>query len=145
MMISTIKKADPATLPKRRMVVTDDKGGPNVETSGDSHSIQFDDGVADITPLSGAGIFIGTKGKDMVVAGMLPEAKDVLGDAAIEKGDIITKLQDKPVTTVAEFEKAFDAIKIGEPVTITVMHSGKELKATFTKQESKFRTIIKKG
>lgn len=145
MMMATVKKADPATLPKRRMVVTDEKGGPNIETSGESHSIQFDDGVEDITPLSGTGLFVGTKGKEMIVAGLMPEAKEVLRDAAIEKGDIITKLQDKPVTTIANLEKDFDAIKIGEPVTITVMHGGKELKATFTKQESKFRTIIKKG
>lgn len=144
MMMVTVKKADPESLPQRKMIVSDGDAGQNWEAQG-SHSIQIDPSVDNVTAVGGTGLMIGNKGKDIVVAGKMPHAKSILGDAAIGQGDIITHLQDKPVTTVAEFESAFDAIKIGDPVTITVLHDGKELKATFTKQESQFRTVIKKG
>lgn len=52
--------------------------------------------------------------------------------AGIEKGDIITKIEGKEVTTVAELNKIKYNYKIGDTVTLTILRSGqeKELKVT---------------
>ncbi|MCM2271337.1 MAG: PDZ domain-containing protein [candidate division Zixibacteria bacterium] len=145
MLIAAIKKADPATLPQRRMVIKGDGPGAGQGwASRQEHAIEIDDNARDVTPINGAGMIIGTLEKDIVVLAMLPSAKDILGDAAIQKGDKIIALQGTPVTSVEKFASDYEAIKIGEPVTITVNHAGKELKASFTKPEAVFRTIMKK-
>jgi hypothetical protein len=145
MMIATIKKADPATLPQRRMVIAEgDPGEAKGWESNGQHRLEIDDDAKDVTPINGAGMIIGTKEKDIVVLALMPHAREILGDAAIAKSDKITALQGKPVTSVEQFNSDFEAIKIGEVVTITVIHAGKELKASFTKPEGVFRTVIKK-
>ena len=145
MMIATIKKADPATLPQRRMIVAEgDPGEAKGWESNCQHRLEIDDDATDVTPINDAGMIIGTKEQAIVVLALMPHAREILGDAAIVNGDKITALQGKPVTSVEQFNTDFEAIKIGEAVTITVIHAGKELKASFTKPEGMFRTVIKK-
>lgn len=144
MLMVTVKKADPSTLPVRRMVINEDGPGKSMEFTGGG-SMDIDPSIEEITVIGGAGIIIGLKGKQVVVAEKLPRAKEILGDAAIDKGDVILKLQDAEITNVGQFEKAFNEIAVGTPVTITLKHGATELKASFTKQESKFRTVIKKN
>lgn len=144
MLMVTVKKADPETLPKRKMVIREGEPGKAMEFTSQG-SMDIDPAIKEITVIGGAGIIIGVKEKHVVVAEKLPMAAEVLGDAAIEKGDIILNLQDLSITSVSEFEKAFEAIKVGDPVTITLKHGDTELKASFTKKDSKIRTIMKKN
>ncbi len=66
MLITTIKKADPASLPQRRMVVKGDGPGAGQGwASKQEHAIEIDDNAKDVTPINGAGMIIGTLEKEI--------------------------------------------------------------------------------
>ena len=58
--------------------------------------------------------------KDLDPNGVAAEARSSTGQAALIEGDVITRINRVPVTTVADFERVISGLKSGDPVVLNV-------------------------
>jgi PDZ domain-containing secreted protein len=122
--VSFVKK-DEKDMPKgQRMVVR--QGGPQ----GDENS--------DFFPAFGIGIE--KKGSDIVISETLPNApKD------LKKGDVVKTLNAKEIKSIADFNKEFDATKIGAALTLELMREGKKVVVSAPRPEPKGPVIMRRN
>jgi C-terminal processing protease CtpA/Prc len=125
--ISKFAKADPKDLPQRKMVIinSDGKGG-------------------DMRPLPGLGLVIGKEASGVVVKGVMDDKVKPIADAGVAPGDKIVSIDGKPVKSMEDFAKNYDAVAAGKSTTWIVTHGGKDLTISLTKPESKGQVIIKR-
>jgi len=94
--------------------------------------------------LLGSGLIFKQDGDAVVVAAMMPNAKDALGGVKVSEGDRILKIQDKDVTDPSMLQEAYDAIEVGKSVSLVMTHDGKEFTVTFDKNEAPENIMIQK-
>jgi S1-C subfamily serine protease len=119
----TFTKRDPKDLPQgRRMIIRQD--GPGADPNSDT--------------FPAFGIGIAKQGKDVVISETMPHAPK-----NIKKGDVVKSLNGKPIASIADFNEAFDATKIGSPITLELMRDGTAVTVTAPRPEPKGQMIIK--
>ncbi|HTK83102.1 MAG TPA: PDZ domain-containing protein [Bacteroidota bacterium] len=127
MSIASFAKADPAKMPKRRIMIN--RGG---------------EGGRDMMMLSGAGMLVGSKGKEVTIEDVMSDGPSALKDADAKKGDLITAVNDTKVTSFKEFADAFKKVGVGEKVTIHTSRNNKNISFTFTKSDGGAQRIIRR-
>ncbi len=142
MRIVSMVKADPDDLPKMQMktmtVGADDgESWASAETSLD--------GVT-LTVLEGSGLLAKQDEDAIVVAMLMPDAKDILGSVEVHEGDRFISLQGKDLTSAEMLGELFDAIPAGDTVTLVLERDDKQYTASFEKREAQLkpRMIIRK-
>jgi PDZ domain-containing secreted protein len=122
--VSFVKK-DEKDMPKgQRMVIR--QGG----LGGDENS--------DFFPAFGIGIE--KKGSDIVISETLPNApKD------LKKGDVVKTLNGKEIKSVADFNKEFDATKIGGTLTLELVRDGKQVVVSAPRPEPKGPVMMRRN
>lgn len=119
-----VKKSEKDMPQGGRMVIR--QGGPGADEN------------SDLFPAFGIGIE--KKGSDIMVSETLPNApKD------IKKGDIVKTLNGKEIKTIADFNKEFDATKIGGTLTLELMRDGKQVIVEAPRPEPKGQMIMKRN
>jgi S1-C subfamily serine protease len=121
--VSFVKK-DEKDMPKGGQMVIR-QGGPG----GNENS--------DFFPAFGIGIL--KKGSDITISEVLPNApKD------LKKGDVVKTLNGKEIKTIADFNKEFDATKIGGMLKLELVRDGKQVTVSAPRPEPAGRMIMKK-
>lgn len=118
-------KKDEKDLPKGGQMVIH-QGGP----AGNESS--------DFFPAFGIGIE--KKGSDIVISETLPNAPKDLA-----KGDIVKTLNGKEIKTIADFNKEFDATKIGGTLKLELLRDGKQVIVSVPRPEPKGQMIMRRN
>jgi S1-C subfamily serine protease len=58
--------------------------------------------------------------KDLDPNGVAADVRSALGQPALAEGDVITRINRMPVTTLADFQRVLSALKPGDPVVLNV-------------------------
>ena len=124
--IVSFDKADPEKMPKRRIMIN----------KGDGHDLMI---------VPGAGLVVGSKGKEVVVEDILSDVPSTLTNADVKKGDVLTAVNETKVTSFKEFSDAFKKIGVGDKTTFHTTRKGKQLSFSFTKAEGGQQHIIKRS
>ena len=86
------------------------------------------------------GIGIEKKGSDIVISETLPNApKD------LKKGDVVKTLNGKEMKSIADFNKEFDATKVGGTLTLELVRDGKQVIVSAPRPEPQGHMIIRKN
>ena len=129
MTIISFDKADPEKLPKRRIIMNKGDGGG---------------GGRDLMIVPGAGLLVGSKGKEVTVEDILDDGSSALKGADVKKGDMITAVNATKVTSFREFSDAFKKINVGEKVTFHTSRKDQQLSFMFTKADGGRQRVIKR-
>jgi len=121
--VSFVKKAEKDLPQGGQMVIR--KGGPGSDEN------------SDFFPAFGIGIV--KKGSDVVISETLPNAPKELN-----KGDIVKTLNGKEIKTIADFNKEFDATKIGATLKLGLLRDGKQVVVSAPRPEPKQMIINRK-
>jgi len=146
---NALKPGDDVTLAikreRHRMMVSFPKGKPNARGPRIMVRTAPQGEAGDVTPILGLGILVSeTEGKVEVVDA-LPTPPGVEIKQVFEKGDIIVKLQDKPVVSIADLETRFGKIAVGDEVSFEVTRDGGKDVFTIAKPDApQGRVTIKK-
>ncbi|MBI5215197.1 MAG: PDZ domain-containing protein [Ignavibacteriae bacterium] len=116
MLLASFDKADPEKLPKRKMIVK-----------------TMDGGEMDMMGIPQVGLLIGSKGKEVFISEVFDDIEEKLPDADVKKGDVITKLNGKEISSFKDFSKAYGKLDVGEKVVLATLRSGKTYTITFKK------------
>ena len=95
------------------------------------------DDDSDVFPA--VGISIAKKGDDIVIAEKMPNAPKEMS-----QWDIIKTLNGKKISTIADFDKEFEATNIGSTLTFGLTHDGKMITVKIQRPEPKQMIIRKK-
>ncbi len=144
LMIVEFKKIDPEKMPKgRKMLIrSTDTGEGEGGMITKSFAFSSDEGAMEgVEPLMGSGLIVGESDKKVIVKMKMAER-----DFGIKKGDEIISINGQKVISVAQLVKEYGKIKTGEKVELGYKSGGKELTASFEKEEAKggIRLINKK-
>ena len=77
---------------------------------------------------------------DIVISEVLPN-----GPKDLKKGDIVKTLNGKEMKTIADFNKEFDATKIGATLKLELLREGKQIIVSAPRPEPKGPVIIRKN
>lgn len=58
--------------------------------------------------------------KDLDPSGVAADVRSTLGQPALQEGDVITRINRMPVTTLADFQRVLSGLKPGDPVVLSV-------------------------
>ncbi len=70
---------------------------------------------------------------------LVAEADAQAVKAGVERGDLVTKIDDKPVTHLADFQNALVRVGKGQAIRLTIMHGGTERSVTLVRDGSEAR------
>lgn len=150
--IASFKKADPASLPQRRIMTMSSDGGGSFTTSevrpgGQRVTMEpneIEREMDDLQPVLELGAVFGGKGAIVKVARKLPLPAEGLKEDAIQEGDVIKKLNGKEITSLQHFIDQFGKIKVGDAVELISERDGKSLTHSFAKPASRGRMMIRR-
>ncbi len=126
MFIRSFPKIDPEDAPQMVMRVSRDDG---------------EGGNEDITLAAELSMLLRGKGDRLEV-----ETIEGLGEVDgldIATGDIISKLNGKPLSSTEEWDKQYAGIAVGEELTIEVLRNGKTIRSTLKKPASRGRVMMR--
>jgi serine protease Do len=70
--------------------------------------------------------------KDLDPNGVAADVRSALGQPALAEGDVITRINRMPVTTLADFQRVLSALKPGDPVVLNVSRYERRLDRVIT-------------
>lgn len=70
--------------------------------------------------------------KDLDPNGVAADVRSALGQPALAEGDVITRINRMPVTTLADFQRVLSALKSGDPVVLNVSRYERRLDRVIT-------------
>lgn len=80
--------------------------------------------LAELTPqIIATGNLTGVRGllvKDIDPNGIIADVRQPAGAPAVVEGDVITRINRQPVTTLAEFARVVDTLKPGDPIVLNI-------------------------
>ncbi len=82
-----------------------------------------------------AGFLVGEKEGEVIVAGVIPLPNKAEALSDIKEGDVIVSLDGTAITSVAQLNKAYEEVSIGDDVTLEVKNEGDTKKVMFKKPE----------
>jgi len=133
MLIASFKKADPSTLPTRRIMKVEDDG----KGSGTKVSIGKGPEIdGDAVPLLGIGMILAAKNGKITVGDVLPLPGLAVLKSEPKVGDLLVSLQDRPLTTAEALRKTWDNISVGDTVRLVLSRDGKETLSVFAKPKA---------
>ncbi len=145
LMVVSFAKADPATLPKRKvMIMNGEPGKSDQNVTTNVQRVKIAPGVKDVEPVPGLGLVLGIKDSKVVVAAVMPMAQERPELKSVSAGDEVTLASGKKITSTKDFVTAYEAVKIGDPFKFTVLRGGKESEISLAKQEDNNVQIIQK-
>jgi len=122
--VSFVKKAE-KDLPQGQRMIIRNEGPGGKENS-------------DFFPAFGIGIE--KKGDQIVISETLPNApKD------LKKGDVVKTLNGKEIKSIADFNKEFDATKIGGTLTLGLVRDGKQVVVSAPRPEPKGQVLMRRN
>jgi len=127
-MLVSLKKADPAKLPKM-----------NIVTKGD-----WEGGNEDLEALAELGVIVTEKGGKMVVHSIFQTPDGEGSKDIIEKGDVLLSINGKKVKNADEARGVLSKAAKGEIITAGVSRGGKQLELKVPKLEMKTRMMLSK-
>ncbi|MCP4580740.1 MAG: PDZ domain-containing protein [candidate division Zixibacteria bacterium] len=140
MMITSFPKADLGDQSGTHTMVMQTTSDLPVCQSGDTKTttktISFGGNAGEIMPVLDAGIILTEDGDKVKIMALLPNAAELFKDNSVRDGDIVLSLQDKDISSSAEFSDIFDQISIGDKVELRISRSGTEMDILFDKPES---------
>jgi len=126
-------KADPDELPQTKMMMKHVSVGEdgarkemNFSTDGEGEQLSI---------LMGGGMLVKIEQGKLVIAHLLPDAEEILGEADVQKGDLVIKLQGKNVSELDELDDEWRMIETGDEVTLVLSRGGEEFQITFMKAD----------
>jgi S1-C subfamily serine protease len=127
-------KADPNDLPQAKMMMKH----VSVGEDGEQKEMTFNsDGKGEpLSVLMGGGMLVTVEEGKVVIAHLLPDAEDILGEADVQKGDLVIKLQGKNVSGLEELDDEWRLIETGDDVTLVLSRGGEEFQVTFMKADA---------
>lgn len=131
MMLASLDKADPAALPKVKMVMKTE-GGVESGPGGGERVISIDGGGEELMILGKLGFVATSSGDGLKVAKLLPEAESIYGKQLPQEGDIIVALGSTPIKTPEQLDEALAKITSGTKEALSVTRGGEKLTLTFT-------------
>lgn len=139
--IASFKKADPASLPQRRMVMMSSD-----QESGDSGEgqprmvlrVAGPEGESELRgenlrPIPELGFIAGEQ--DSVVTLMRALPVPGLPKLDLQTGDVLLRLNGKPITTLDAFATQFEQLKTGASIELGIRRGGAERQVAFAKPE----------
>lgn len=143
MMIISFPKADPKESGNMMMMTkTIDSDGEHSETTMMKNGVE----MKDIIMLE-AGMILKDIDNQASIVAVLPELASIVEGEKPQEGDIIISLNGDKNLSSQELNKKYDAIKIGDKVSLTILRGTKEHKLSFKKpavDNSGNKVIIKK-
>lgn len=127
MLMTSFKKADPKDLPQGKVIIN--RVGP---------------GGDDMVGMPGVGVFMKPKGKHLVVDDVLPISEKVLKPGDIRKGDIVSSINGKAVSSPDQFSDAFSKIKVGDPVELKIQRGKTTKTVSFSRPKDPGRMVIRR-
>ena len=70
--------------------------------------------------------------KDLDPNGVAADVRSALGLPALQEGDVITRINRMPVTTLADFQRVLGGLKSGDPVVLNVSRYERRLDRVVT-------------
>ncbi len=70
--------------------------------------------------------------KDLDPNGVAADVRSTLGQPALAEGDVITRINRMPVTTLADFQRVLGALKPGDPVVLNISRYEKRFERVIT-------------
>ncbi len=113
--------------------------------SGGNFNVNIEGDIEGMLPLIELGIMLGEEDNAVKVLQVFPNAKDIYPDCSIEKGDIVSKLNGKKITTSAEFQEVYSEIKAGETIDLFFVKDGHESAVSIKKPSQGMKMITTDG
>lgn len=123
MFIVSFAKVDPEKMPRGRMQISTEEGGPG-------------GGITMKLANLGNGLAVKEVNKQVFIHKILPPLKDALQNIDLKEGDRILSLNDQKIETNQQFIKAWSQIKNGVEVHLKISRDGKQFVVTFNKPGS---------
>jgi hypothetical protein len=148
MFFASFKKADPKTLPKRKIVIDDGPdGAPRHGEGATTRTLTFKSGGKDAEgarPILELGILAGVADKKVKVLQklILPGSSAPVVD--LQAGDLLETLNGKIFSSPDELAGLLDKIPVGERIELKYSRREKTLNASFAKPEPRGRVMIRK-
>ena len=145
MMIVSFERADPESLPKLRTITYEMSGD---EAEGDhvpgEVTIMRGDGPAgeDLAMLEGSGLIVKEEDDVVIIAMVMPHAKELFGSVEVKKGDRILGIQGKKVSGVAELLELYTSIEPGSEITLLLERADEEFSVTFNKAKPQNKIMM---
>lgn len=127
-MLVSLKKADPARLPKM-----------NIVTKGD-----WEGGSEDLEALAELGVIVAEKEGKMVVHSIFQTPDGEGSKDILEKGDVLLSINGKKVKNADEARGILSKVSKGEIITAGISRSGKPVELKVPKLEMKTRMMLSK-
>jgi serine protease Do len=71
--------------------------------------------------------------KEVDPSGLAAEVRSISGQPTLNEGDVITRINRVPVTTLADFQRVINSLKAGDPVVMQVSRYSRELDRVTTR------------
>lgn len=147
MFFVSFKKADPKTLPRRKIVITNGpEGAPGKEGGTTTRTMTFKSGgdfPEGSQPILELGILAGVANKKVKVLQrlLLPGAAP---EVDLQPGDVLEMLNGKTFSTPDELVGLLEKIPTGEKIDLKYARGEKSLSAAFAKPEPRGKVMIRK-
>lgn len=135
MMIVSFPKADSKDLPGRRVMTFSTGDDSAAHDMTGMKMMKFDASGGDITLVDELGVILSEENSAVKVAGILSIDGQDSKSGSAKEGDKVTAVNDTKVTSLAEFNAAYDKIAVGKEFTVTVDQGGKAVSLKGTKSE----------
>jgi len=148
MFFVSFKKADPKTLPKRKIVIDDGpEGAPPHGEGMATRTFTFKsagENADGARPILELGILAGVADKKVKVLQKLSLPGNSAPAVDLQAGDFIEMLNNKTFSSADELADLLEKIPVGEKVELKYSRGEKSLNASFAKPEAKGRVMIRK-
>jgi len=145
MMIVSFERADPESLPKLRTVTYEmsDEDSEGGHAPGEV-TIMRGDGPPgeDLAMLEGSGLIAKEEDGTVVIAMVMPHAKDLFGSIEVKEGDRIVSVQGKEVSDVAALLELYANIEPGSEVTLLLERADEKFSVTFEKATGQNKVMM---
>jgi C-terminal processing protease CtpA/Prc len=135
MRIVSFAKADPDDLPQAKMMMKH----VSVGEDGEKKEMTFttDGKGEEISVLTGGGMLVKAEAGTLVISHLLPDAEEILGEADVQAGDLVVKLQGNNVSDLEDLDQEWRLIETGDDVTLVLSRDGDRFQITFEKAEGR--------
>jgi len=142
MFFVSFKKADPTTLPVRKMVIV----GGERPGSGEGKRMQSFSfrGADEVRPLPELAVVVGQANQQVRILDELPLPGNNTKAVDLRAGDVLQSVNGSAISSFAQFFETFDKIPVGEMVTLKYLRGNTAMTATFAKPKSMANVIIKR-
>ncbi len=127
-----------------RQMISFPKGDPEAGGARIMVRTSHDGAGAEVTPILGLSLIVSEEEGQVSVVDLLPIPVGLPEDVVFKQKDVITKLQNQPVASVADLDSQYSAIATGDKVVLEILRDGEVLTFDFGKPEAPEGRIMMK-